>query len=193
MTLAPGFADPVLDAAGAFRALLDAMARPGTVRALGHGLRPPAPLSPAATAALLTLADADAPVWLAPSRRSADIAEFLRFHLAAAPAERPADAAFAIGRWDELGAIEDWAIGTPEYPDRSATLIVEVDGLAEGAGARLTGPGIETARLLRVEGASAGFWPFVVANRALFPLGVDLILTCGAQVAALPRSVRADI
>ena len=61
-TLTPGFADPVLDAQAAFRAVLEAMSRPGRVVVAGSALRPPAPLCPAAAAVLLALADADIPL-----------------------------------------------------------------------------------------------------------------------------------
>jgi alpha-D-ribose 1-methylphosphonate 5-triphosphate synthase subunit PhnH len=30
----------------------------------------------------------------------------------------------------------------------------------------------------------------MAANRALFPRGVDIVLTCGRRLAALPRSVQ---
>ncbi|MGF1659049.1 MAG: phosphonate C-P lyase system protein PhnH [Rubrimonas sp.] len=189
---AGGFADPVRDAAFAFRALLDATAQPGRVFALGAGVLAPPPLSPAAAAALLTLADADAPVWLAPSLRAPAVEGWLRFHLSTAPEAEPSRAAYAVGRWDDIAGL-DWPVGSAEHPDRSVTLIVEVEALREGAGARISGPGVAGARRLAVDGVGSGFWAARAANRALFPLGWDAILTAGATVAALPRATRAEL
>ena len=64
--LAPGFADPVLDSQGVFRAVMEALARPGTPQRLPVVLAPPAPLTPALAAIALTLADHEAPLWLDP-------------------------------------------------------------------------------------------------------------------------------
>ena len=50
----PGFADPVGQAQACFRAVLDAMARPGRLLAAGQGVTPPAPLDPATGAVVLT-------------------------------------------------------------------------------------------------------------------------------------------
>ena len=56
-TLTGGFADPATDAAHAFRSVMEAMARPGTHSGISRVQHPPAPLSPAAGAVLLTLCD----------------------------------------------------------------------------------------------------------------------------------------
>jgi alpha-D-ribose 1-methylphosphonate 5-triphosphate synthase subunit PhnH len=192
MSAAAGFADPARDGARAFRAILEAMARPGRV------LAPPAPaesapgLSRAATAAILTLVDGDARLWVAPRLATPALGGWLRFWCGAAAEPDPALAAFAVGRWPELAAAGPSAQGTPAYPDRSATLIVEVDALEEGAGATLRGPGIETAHRLAVSGVDASFWADRAAARAAFPLGTDVILTAGGRLAALPRSLRAE-
>lgn len=178
--LTGGFADPSTQSAHAFRALLEAMARPGRILAV-EGARPPAPLSVAAGVALLTLTDATTPLHLAGAADCEALRGWIGFHTGA-PLVAAEQAQFALGTWQALHPIGRFRIGEPSYPDRSATLIVEMDRL-EPEGARLTGPGIETeARLSLPETAAFR------ANRALFPLGFDCILTCGARLAALPRS-----
>lgn len=182
--LTPGFGEPVADAQACFRALLDAMSRPGSVRRVPAGLRPPAPLVPAAAAAVLALADAATPVW---TDACPDAAAWLAFHAGCPPAASPGDAVFvlACGAPPPLDAL---AQGTDEEPHRSATLVVQVAALEEGRGWRLTGPGIETEQRLRVSGLPAGFAARWAANRAAFPRGVDVILCAGRDVAALPRT-----
>lgn len=178
-----GFDAPPFDAARAFRAALDAMARPGAIRALA-GAQPPAPLSVAAGVLCLTLLDAETPVWLAPALRGGDLIGWLTFHTGAPVTAEPAQAAFAIGRWEALADQGEFPSGTPAYPDRSVTLIVETDAL-EPRGARLTGPGIATEAALSLPDLRAA------RDRAgPFPQGVDIFLTAGDRVAALPRSTR---
>lgn len=179
-----GFAEAPEEAARAFRAALDAMARPGTIHDV-RGAMPPAPLSVAAGVLLLTLTDRTTPLHLAASHDLPVVRDWIGFHTGApiVPAEA---AAFALGRWEALQPLGRFAIGTPEYPDRSATLIVECDGLA-AAGARLTGPGIRDVAHLNLPEIAA-----FAENRARFPLGFDCFLTAGAQLAALPRSTRVE-
>ncbi|TCP63202.1 alpha-D-ribose 1-methylphosphonate 5-triphosphate synthase subunit PhnH [Rhodovulum bhavnagarense] len=178
--LAGGFQDAPCEAARAFRAILDAMARPGRIHPV-TGVRPPAPLSVAAGTVLLVLADGTTPVHLAGACDTPQLRQWLTFHTGA-PIVRREEAAFAVGRWAELMPLESYRIGVPDYPDRSATLIVELDALAD-TGARLTGPGIRTEHRLDLPETSA-----LRANAALFPLGVDFIFTAGGRLAALPRT-----
>ncbi|QYK43592.1 MAG: phosphonate C-P lyase system protein PhnH [Paracoccaceae bacterium] len=183
-TLGGGFADPPHEAARAFRAAMEAMARPGRIERVAGAL-PPAPLSVAAGVLLLTLADPTTPVHLAPSHDTDEMRGWIAFHTGA-PMAAPGQAVFAVGRLAALGAPERFPLGTPEYPDRSVTLIIEVDQL-EPRGARLTGPGIRDHAWLSLPDPA----PFAM-NRSRFPLGFDAFLTCGDRLAAVPRSTRVE-
>jgi alpha-D-ribose 1-methylphosphonate 5-triphosphate synthase subunit PhnH len=177
-----GFADPPRQAAHAFRGALQALSRPGRIEPLA-GATPPGPCSPAAGALILTLCDGTTPLHIAPSHDGDALRSWVTFHTGA-PLVTAENAAFALGTWEALQPLDRFAVGTAEYPDRSATLIVEMpDLVAEGA--RLTGPGIEIEAFLSLPDIAA-----FQGNRARFPLGFDCFFTCGDRVAGLPRSTR---
>ena len=182
--LSGGFTDAPRQSSRAFRAILEAMARPGTIHRV-TGAQPPRPLTTAAGTVLLTLADATTPLHLAGSADCADVRDWLAFHIGA-PLVRAEDADFALGTWEALQPVSRFRIGLPDYPDRAATLIIEMDRLTNH-GPALTGPGIETATWLSLPETA----PFR-ANRAKFPLGFDAILTFGDRLAGLPRSTRVE-
>ena len=142
-----GFADPVFNAQTVFRAVMDAMARPGSVQPLPALARPPAPLSATAGAVALALCDNDTPLWLDPALHvSAAIGSWLGFHTGAPLANTPADAHFAfVATPAEMMALDGFAQGTQDYPDRSTTLILQVSDLTSGTPLLLEGPGIETS------------------------------------------------
>lgn len=178
--LTGGFPHAPTQSARAFRAILDALSRPGTIHDL-TGATPPAPLSPAAGVVLLTLADGTTPVHLAGAADTSETRQWITFHTGA-PLVAAEQATFALGTWDGLHPLDRFAIGTPEYPDRAATLIVELPALST-KGPRLTGPGIQTQATLSLPETAA-----FRANHALFPLGFDCFFTSGQQIAGLPRS-----
>lgn len=179
-----GFSNAPVQAAHAFRAALETFSRPGRIHLL-EGAAPPAPLSVAAGVLVLTLCDGTTPVHLAGAHDAPDVREWITFHTGA-PLVSAADAAFAVGTWEALAPAERFAIGTPDYPDRAATLIIEMPALSD-QGARLTGPGIAGYATLSLPETAA-----FRANRALFPLGFDCFLTAGNRLAGLPRSTRVE-
>lgn len=182
--LSGGFTDAPVQSARAFRGILEAMARPGTIHRV-EGALPPAPLSVAAGVVLLTLCDGTTPLHLAGEADCAAVRDWIAFHLGA-PLVAAEAADFAVGSWDDLHPVSRFRIGQPDYPDRSATLIAGVERLTNH-GPTLTGPGIETAAWLSLPETAA-----FRANRALFPLGFDTIFTFGERIAALPRSTRVE-
>ncbi|MEO0745926.1 MAG: phosphonate C-P lyase system protein PhnH [Pseudomonadota bacterium] len=180
-TLAGSFTDPPQDAAQAFRGIMQAMARPGQIETVG-GVQPPASLSVAAATLLLTLCDPDTGLHLAGTCDTPAVRGWITFHTGA-PFVAAADATFVLGAWDDID-LSVLPIGTPEYPDRSATVIVEVPDLAH-TGATLRGPGIKDSATLNLPAITA-----FQHNAALFPLGLDFFFTSGAALAALPRSTK---
>ena len=175
-----GFQSAPTQSAQAFRAALEAMARPGTIWTL-EGAQPPAPMSVAAGVLILTLCDGTTPLHLGASLDLPVVRDWVTFHTSA-PLVVAEQARFAVGAWTDLCPINRFAIGLPDYPDRSATLIVEMPALAT-TGARLTGPGIADVAHLSLPEI-----PAFRANRAHFPQGFDTYLTCGTRLAGLPRS-----
>lgn len=82
------------------------------------------------------------------------------------------------------------ALGTLESPEEGATLILVLDSLTEGEVLRLSGPGIDGDAILHVAGADTGWWEKRSQWNAAFPMGIDLILVAGQQIAAIPRTTR---
>lgn len=191
MTLHAGFADPVLDAQACFRAVLDAMAHPGRI-VVADAPDPPTPLDPATAAVLLTLVDAETPLWL--DDALAPAGSWIGFHCGAALVARD-KAAFglAMGGPEPAGTtLAGFRTGTDDAPEDGATVILQVAALGRGRALRLSGPGLAAPAVLWVDGLAAGFVAEWAANHAGFPRGVDLILCAGRHLAALPRSVRVE-
>lgn len=188
--LSPGFADSVIEAQGVFRALMEALARPGRLQSLPVRLAPPAPLDAGLAAVALTLADHDAPLWLdRPLAAAPAVADWLRFHTGARIVTDPREAAFAlVSDPARMPALAAFAQGEPDYPDRSTTLALACTTLSDAGGFTLEGPGIRDTARLRPAPLPEGFVAAWRQNNALFPRGVDLLLTDGARVAGLPRT-----
>lgn len=189
-TPAPGFGNPVFDSQACFRTILDAMAHPGRVLSLPVRPTPVGPLHPAAVAVALALVDNDTRLWLDPASRTEAVADFLRFHCGCPFVDRPEDATFAfVAAPEDAVPLWSFGLGTPEYPDRSTTVILQVEELgSDERGVRLTGPGIETEAWLYAAPLSLEFWGQAKANHSFFPLGVDILFVSGDRIAALPRS-----
>lgn len=190
-TIIPGFADPILSAQSSFRAIMDAIARPGMIVALTESVTAPRPLSRAAAIVALTLCDQDTPVWLDAGLAAPEVAYWLRFHTGAPITSEPQRAAFGfLADPQNAPAFAAFAQGTAEYPDRSSTLILQVKSLEDGPSLALCGPGVKGQSTLRARPLPQDFVRRLAANRALFPRGVDLLLVTDTAIAALPRSVR---
>ena len=193
VTSLAGFEEPVQQAQAVFRTLLDAMAQPARVVDLPTVNELPDGIEPASASVLLCLLDPSTRMWIAPQLDAISATTYFRFHTGCGFTSIPGDADFALIDGLDSDLISQFAIGTPEYPDRSTTVLLQVDALSEGAGPRLTGPGIESERRLTVEGVPQDLWETVRRNNSHFPLGIDIVLVCGDQVACLPRSTKVEV
>ncbi|TKZ22156.1 phosphonate C-P lyase system protein PhnH [Shimia litoralis] len=179
-----GFSNAPVQSAQAFRAIMTLLARPGEILGV-QGAMPPAPLSVAAGVTLITLCDPETPLFLAGAWDCPEVRKWIAFHIGA-PIVPRAQAHFAVGSWKDFGPVTDFAIGTPQYPDRSATLIVELETLSTD-GPALRGPGIKTHTTLSLPDVET-----FQANATLFPLGLDFLFTSGTSIAGLPRTTKVE-
>jgi len=187
--LPAGFADKVFDAQSTFRAVMEAMARPGSVQRVTADVAAPPGLMRGAAAITLTLFDHDTPIWLDP--QLAAVAAWLKFHTGAPVVADPATSSFAlVADGAALPDLECFALGDNEYPDRSTTLILQVGSLTQGPDYELRGPGIDGTTTLRASVSPADLFEQLAINARLFPRGIDLLLVHDDAMVAIPRTTR---
>jgi alpha-D-ribose 1-methylphosphonate 5-triphosphate synthase subunit PhnH len=187
--LAAGFADPVHGAQRAFRASLQALARPGLVQPLPTEAAPPRGLMAGTAALLLALTDEDSAVWW--QQDDPGLLHWLRFFTGAPATAEPGRAAFAvITAAAGLPALTRFAQGSATAPEFSTTLLLEVSSLDGGPALEWRGPGIRDAQTMAIDGLPDGFWGQWQANGAAFPQGVDVIFVAGDRIVGLPRTTR---
>ncbi|MEV0705664.1 phosphonate C-P lyase system protein PhnH [Saccharopolyspora sp. NPDC050389] len=161
-----------------FRAVLDALARPGEVLRLPTDHLAPALLP------VLALADLDTPVHVD------DCADVVRTQTSAPIVDRPAARLAALLK--PLDGLAGFRVGSAAAPEDAALISLAVQGFGHGQPLRLAGPGVPGRRELRVAGLPADF---VAQRRDLiaFPAGFDLLLVGpGGELVGLPRSTRVE-
>jgi len=196
--IAPGFADSTAQSQLVFRCALDALARPGTpVGIPAASLVSPSVNTCAASASvLLALLDQDCTLWLSPTLANGPAAAWLRFHTGCRVEQDCSKADFVwAASIAELPPLQRLRQGSAEYPDQSATCVVEVTGWRTAAASdseavSLRGPGVRDVFTLAVDGMDAGFVQQHHAMQAHAPCGVDMFFCAGDAVLGFPRSVR---
>jgi len=190
--LPAGFADKVLSAQTTFRSVMDAMARPGTVQRVIANVGAPSSVMRGTAAIALTLFDHDTPTWLAPTMAEMPgIAKWLKFHTGAPVIIDSSVCSFAlIGDASELPSLDRFSLGSNEYPDRSTTLILQVESLTQGLAYELRGPGIDGTAILRASIEPKHLSERLAINATLFPRGIDVVLVHDDAIVAIPRTTR---
>ena len=176
--LPAGFAEKVLSAQCTFRSVMEAMARPGSVARIVAEVGTPAAMMRGTAAIALTLFDHDTPIWLDPAMsETSEVTKWLKFHTGAPVVADSSISHFAvIGDAAALPALDRFAFGSNEYPDRSTTLILQVESLTQGQSFELQGPGIDGTAVLQAMIQPADLFERLAINATLFPRGVDVVL-----------------
>ena len=174
-----------------FRALLSAMARPGTVVHLAHR-RPEDGAWASALVVLQSLLDHEVTF----SVLTADgypREQLLRRTGSRITEVETADFILAAGDAAEE-AIRRAKDGDLEYPDASATVVLSCDTVGGGPlRLLLAGPGVNGTATLAVGGVGAAAFENLRERNVAFPLGVDVILAGqDGNAACIPRSTRID-
>lgn len=190
--LCAGLTEPVSQAQQIFRQVLTALSEPGTRMTLAP-LPSPRGVHSAAYQICLALLDNDTPLWISDSLLDPSLTSSLRFHCGCPIITERGEASFAIATPEDLANLDGFCQGSHEYPDRSTTLILQVDDLHSSGPWRLSGPGIANYRQVGIEGLNAGWTTWLKANREAFPLGIDLLLTDGNSLIGLPRTTRVEV
>jgi alpha-D-ribose 1-methylphosphonate 5-triphosphate synthase subunit PhnH len=190
--LPAGFADKVLSAQSTFRSVMDAMARPGSVQRLAASVGAPAPMMRGTAAIALTLFDHDTPIWLDPAMsQTSDVDKWLKFHTSAPVVSDSSISSFAlIGDAQNLPALDRFSLGSNEYPDRSTTLILQVESLTRGRTIELRGPGVDGTAVLRAMIEPQDLFERLAITATLFPRGIDVMLVHDDSIVAIPRTTR---
>lgn len=190
--LPAGFVDKVLSAQSTFRSVMDAMARPGSVQRIAAAAGTPAAMMRGTAAIALTLFDHDTPIWLdSAMTRTSEVAKWLKFHTSAPVIADPSVSSFAlIGEAQDLPALDRFAFGSDEYPDRSTTLILQVESLTQGPAVELRGPGIDGMTVLQAAIQPRDLFERLAINQTSFPRGIDVVLVHDDAIVAIPRSTR---
>jgi alpha-D-ribose 1-methylphosphonate 5-triphosphate synthase subunit PhnH len=190
--LPAGFAEKVLSAQCTFRSVMEAMARPGSVARIVAEVGTPAAMMQGTAAIALTLFDHDTPIWLDPAMsETSEVTKWLKFHTGAPVVADSSISHFAvIGDAAKLPALDRFAFGSNEYPDRSTTLILQVASLTQGRRLVLQGPGIDGSAMLQAALQPADLFERLDINAALFPRGIDVVLVADDAIVAIPRTTR---
>ncbi|MHA7846375.1 phosphonate C-P lyase system protein PhnH [Serratia sp. D1N4] len=191
MTLLAGFDQPIEQSQQAFRLILKALSEPGQKVTLQGGPVWGA-LNTASTALLLTLADRETPLHLSAELKNEQVLTNIRFHTGAPLAISNAEIGLAL--FDApLQSADLLALphGSEISPELGATVVVQVAALEGGPRLRLSGPGIEKPREISPQLPTA-LRDYLLERPQRFPLGLDIVLTCGECLMALPRTTRVE-
>ncbi|MDU7822567.1 MAG: phosphonate C-P lyase system protein PhnH, partial [Klebsiella sp.] len=114
-------------------------------------------------------------------------------HTGAPLVEQPQQATFAVAS-DSISAeqLNVLSAGAVVAPETGVTLVVQLASLRGGRMLRLTGAGIAEERMIAPQLPECIIEELTERPHP-FPLGIDLILTCGERLLAIPRTTHVEV
>ncbi|MBN3254956.1 phosphonate C-P lyase system protein PhnH [Pectobacterium brasiliense] len=191
MTTMTGFAHPVFGTQLCFRKIVKAMSEPGSLVTVPNvsGLES---MSSATAATLLTLTSHTTPLFIDPKIGNPLLLRTLCLHTNVPIATRLDEADFVLLSGNRFSYdLMALSCGSEAEPEKSTTVIVEVEGMHDGPCLKLTGPGIKTHRIIspRLPG---GVRDYLCNRPHAFPTGLDFLFTSGKKLFAIPRSTHVE-
>ncbi|MDF0602785.1 phosphonate C-P lyase system protein PhnH [Psychromarinibacter sp. C21-152] len=157
-----------------FAAVLNALARPGTVHEMPEpGLLPVA----------LALVDRECRVFADEAALSGALA---RSGASVVPPDLADHLFLSLGTESAMAQLLRAPVGSQLYPDQGATVVAPAR-FGDGPAVRLAGPGIRDTATLSLGELHADVWR-VRAGLCRYPLGIEMIFVDGTRLVALPRS-----
>ncbi len=183
----------IFDAQEHFRIILDSMARPGKVNKIGEiKIQSPENLHPASALVAFALLNRDVAFYAENNQET--IAEYFVVNTNSKPtAIDKADFVFISGTSNGQAVLEA-NTGVLEYPEKSATIIIDVDHIFDVPKDQtheiiLQGPGVNGEKRVYVRNISTDILMALKVQNSEYPLGVDVILTDSeGNIMCIPRS-----
>ena len=193
--------DPIFDAQQSFRVLLNAFGHPGTIYEFEkYKLNQPVDLYP--SNAIIALALFDNNVSFHASSNYAELAEsYIQLNTSAQIQNiSEADYVFLNGNENIVHLINECKKGDLSYPEKNATIILKVKQISTAIISNydfelvLSGPGIESNKILYINGLLIENMQAIQLANMEFPLGLDIILTDAHEnICSIPRSIALQI
>lgn len=189
-----GFSD-VFDSQKNFRAIMDAMSRPGKIKKLTEHkfINYPDNFNPYVLSVLKTLGD-NSVSFCAPI----DALGYIEVNTLMTPKSyKNADYPVFYGDC-YLKEMVNVKTGTAEFPEDSATLTIPVWEIKEGTlfdlSVRLKGPGIKEFNDITIKGLDIRYIEAIKELNSSYPLGVDVILVGpGGSIACISRTTKLEV
>lgn len=189
-----GFCE-IFDSQKNFRAIMDAMSKPGKVKKLTEHkfINYPANFNPYVLSVLKTLGD-NSVSFSAP----VEALKYIELNTLMVT-ENLKKADYHVFYGDRyLNEIMDVKIGTAEFPEDSATLVISVEDIKEGTSsglsARLKGPGIKDFNDITFKGLDIRYMADIKELNSSYPLGIDVILVgLDGSIACISRTTRLEV